>query len=209
MIRGNWRTEEDGVEVTVFSVLVQPTAVDKLIKSVLRDDPETASLPDVDLEIDSEQKSIYADLCRPWIRCLKQYASLDDGDILGSSAASEFSIETRVLNEKIRLLPEPSKHSWKNDEGQVVVQLSTWGNWDCRRSVRYPFGTQLTCRINWLRELLSVEKSELVLLIRANINFFENHFSHEPCSVNVVRIDKDLQITHYTGRHRGGYWKEK
>lgn len=209
VIRGNWRTEEDGVEVTVFSVLVQPTAVDKLIKSVLRDDPETASLPDVDLEIDSEQESIYADLCRPWIRCLKQYASLDDGDILGSSAASEFSIETRVLNEKIRLLPEPSKHSWKNDEGQVVVQLSTWGNWDCRRSVRYPFGTQLTCRTNWLRELLSVEKSELVLLIRANINFFENHFSHEPCSVNVVRIDKDLQITHYTGRHRGGYWKEK
>lgn len=206
VVRGNWWTEEDCVEVSVFSVLTSSDDALKLIKRVLKDDPETATLPDVETE--STETGFNTGLCQPWIRCRKQSKALDMSDILGCAETMEFSVDTQRFAKKFQLTPDKMERCWKTENNQPVVRLSSWGSWEEERGLRFPFGTRLTCQTEWLRELLATEQRDLVLLIRTSVGVMAGDFSRQPCSLAVAHIDQYLHRTYYIGRKRGGYLKE-
>ena len=195
VVAGEWDSG-DRVSVHVESALVKPENVREVATRLFREDRELAWLPNYcSDEDDGEYRGSDKDDCEPWIVWPGGDARLDKDDPLGSAAATRRLRIARTFRSALSLKrKDPFGRVWKN--GRSTARSVAWGHKIKGYYEEPRGGSILTCSKSLLKDLLSGNNMDLLLLVK--LNRYRKVYGPEPdmrmSETAVVHVKQTLEI---------------
>ncbi len=202
VIDGSWKTS-DGISVRISSALVKPSKAVSIAKNLLAEKPIHAWIPSWD-ESEHEFRNGRPDERGfiPWIERENRSNGIDQNDPLGSYNAFPRAHISPHLSEKMNInRGDPIGRVWKAKGGKIVIRSLSWGESESLR-VRDPSsGNQLLIDSSFLKNILSLESRELLLLIKLERYESGNRIDNSKYqhTIGVLRIKRDLNYVFYPG----------
>ncbi len=195
VVAGEWDSA-DMVRVHVESALVRPEKVRAVARRLFREDPESAWLPNyLAYEGEGEYPGTDKDDCEPWIAWKDGEGKLDKDDPLGSAVAVRRPRIARNFRSTLSLeRKDPFGRLWQN--GQMTARSAAWGHGTKGDRDAPGAGLRLACSESLLKELLSENQTDMLLLIKLR-RYEKAHESEPDINMNktvVVRIKQTLEI---------------
>ena len=202
VVAGEWDSA-DQVRVHVESALVKPAKVRGVVEQLFQEDQEFAWLPNygADNEDDGEYRGSEKDDCEPWVVWPGTEQKLDQDDPLGSVVAVRRLRIARSFSSALSPKREhPFGRVWKNEKENILVRSSAWGPEVDKRNYEKPrMGRSLACSRELLKDLLSENDSDLIILIK--LQQHKNVYGEPNVYMNktaVVRIKQTLEVEKIT-----------
>lgn len=204
VVAGSWHSA-DNIGIHIGSALAPSTKANNLAVELSQKDPFQAWLPIMqEYELGHEFSHSEQDQFKPWIVWPSTETRLDETDPLGADCAVRRLHFTKTVNAIAELkTTDPFCRKWVNGEGKVMAQSEAWGRNRANDEDEANNGNRLICNTNLLRQLLTRENAELLLLIilRRYDRGYGNRDSQYWHTTAVVRIKKSLEFEYYAGRN--------
>ena len=183
---GNW-SSPDGIRVDIATVFVPTDKPDRAAVAVGTSPEFQMYLPwaeayenDDEEEDDSYRHRDNAP-CKEWIARRDGYAKLDEYDLFGSVAAIRRDRLTMSVNKAHSLTSsDPWSAAWHDPNGQTVYTAEAWGvNRGEGRHARADQGNTITCRTDFVLDLLKKSGCDLLMLVKLELFIERNRFSDD------------------------------
>jgi hypothetical protein len=170
---GNWRSP-DHITVDISTSLVPADKAARAAVAVGTSPEFQMYLPTTQAFEDEDDNYRHGDNapCKEWIGRREAYTKLDEYDLYGSRAAIQRDRLTMAINREFGLTSsDPWSVAWRNPRGEIAYTAEAWGvHRGEGRSARADEGNTITCRTDFLMEVLRKSDCNLVMLIK--LEFF-------------------------------------
>ena len=176
---GNWGSP-DSVRVDISTALVPAEKAELAAVAVGTSTDFHMFLPWVSAfenEDDVHRRNDVAP-CKEWISRREAYTKLDEFDLFGSSAAIQRDRLTMIINNVFGLKStDPWSAIWTYPDHEVAYTAEAWGvHRGQGRSAHADQGNTITCRTNFLLELLRSGGYSLLMLIKLELFIEKNRY---------------------------------
>jgi hypothetical protein len=183
---GNW-SSPDHIRVDISTALVPADKADRAAVAVGTSPefhmylPTTQAFEDDDENEDDNYRNRDSDPCKEWISRREAYAKLDECDPYGSRAAIQRDRLTMAINKEYRLTSsDPRLATWLDPRRKIAYTAEAWGvHRGEGRSARADDGNSVTCRTDFLLELLKKSGYNLVMLIKLELFIEKSRFGED------------------------------
>lgn len=203
VVDGNWNSM-DGVGVHVQSALAPSRKSANLATTLAAMDPFQAYLPLLQRYEDADCGSACSHApYLPWVVTQELDARLDAADTLGVAEAAHRARLASAANAFGQLAStDPFHRTWSDPPGNVIVRSEVWASHTEGREGGRGSGSRLQCRTTLIRDFLSANASQLLLLVilrryESGSGSRASRFWH---TTAVVRVTESLEFTLHPGR---------
>lgn len=202
VVDGDWNSTE-GVGIHVVSALAPRCESVALAESVAAANPFHAHFPRLQPYEDGDANEVQRNApYLPWVVVWDDDARLDEADSLGVSGAAQRRRLSQAAIDFGQLTPTDTfGRAWVNPSGKELVRSEVWME-SSRRRERRTTGARLLCRASFVRDYLTANDADLLLLVR--LRSYDEGFGDERSrfwhTTGVVRVTPSLAISLHPGR---------
>ena len=202
VVHGRWSSLDD-IKVHIGSALVEPRRARAFVRQLIEEEPFSAYIPSYEEHEDASEFLRNSKMdCKPWIVCPDMDTGLDGEDRIGHICAVQRPRFAKGIARTLSLATDdPFGRIWKNSAGKPRGHSDAWNSEGEYSNGQSDKGVRLVCSNQLLRDVLTRQNSDLVILI--HLQRYEKDYITHDCkfsnTIAVVRIKKTLAFEFHRG----------